>query len=77
MEKSLRPDDPSPTVDAEPIFKTKLPDNPPKFGPQTVCPKCGSPPSDHQLREYDPKFHDGEVYCLKCGAYVRYWDADT
>lgn len=39
------------------------------------CPKCGSPPSDHEVRNYDMKWHDGDVHCTKCETYVRGWDA--
>jgi hypothetical protein len=39
------------------------------------CKKCGSKPRDHEVRNYSMMWHDGDVYCLKCGAYVRMWDA--
>lgn len=39
------------------------------------CPNCGSPPSDHEVRNYDPTWRDGDVYCTKCGVKVRNYDA--
>lgn len=39
------------------------------------CPKCGSPPTDHEVRNYDPMFRDGDVTCTKCDTYVRGYDA--
>ena len=39
------------------------------------CPKCGSPPSEHEVRDYNLDWHDGKVYCKPCGAFVRDWDA--
>ena len=39
------------------------------------CPKCDSLPSEHEVREYDMMWHDGDVYCRKCGSYVRMYDA--
>jgi len=41
----------------------------------TCCKKCGAPPSEHELRDYSMLWHDGDVYCRKCGSYVRMWDA--
>lgn len=42
---------------------------------QTDCPNCGAPPSQHQLRNYSMMWHDGDIYCRNCGAYVRMYDA--
>lgn len=39
------------------------------------CPKCDSGPQDHEVRNYDMMWHDGDVYCVKCGTYVRSYDA--
>ncbi len=39
------------------------------------CKKCGSKPKDHYMTNYDMMWHEGDVYCSKCGAYVRMWDA--
>lgn len=44
-------------------------------GRGTKCPKCGSAGGDHEVRNYNQYCHDGDVYCTKCGAYVRYYDA--
>ncbi len=45
------------------------------LGRDTKCPKCGSPPSEHEVRNHSLMWHDGDVYCTKCGAYVRMYDA--
>lgn len=39
------------------------------------CPDCGAPPSDWEIRNYDPMFRDGDIYCGKCGRYIRMYDA--
>lgn len=39
------------------------------------CPKCNSTPCNHEVRNYDLMWHDGDVHCKKCGAYVRTYDA--
>jgi len=39
------------------------------------CPKCGAPPSEHEVRNHDLAFHDGDVHCGKCGTYARRYDA--
>ncbi|MFB3779679.1 MAG: hypothetical protein ACE141_18820 [Bryobacteraceae bacterium] len=38
-----------------------------------TCPKCGS--TEMELRNYSMLWHDGDVHCAVCGAYVRGWDA--
>ena len=38
------------------------------------CGECGAPPKDQEVRNIDPVARDGDVYCTKCGAYVRMWD---
>jgi hypothetical protein len=43
------------------------------LGRVTVCPKCGS--TEMTVRNYDPMWHDGDVHCVKCGEYVRGYDA--
>lgn len=40
------------------------------------CPKCGAEPKDQEVRNYDPIWRDGEVFCVKCGTKVRDYDAD-
>lgn len=45
------------------------------LGPQVKCPKCNSSPSEHEVRNHSLMWHDGDVYCTKCGAYVRAYDA--
>ena len=39
------------------------------------CKKCGSAPKDHIVKNYSMMWHDGDVYCKKCGEYVRMYDA--
>lgn len=39
------------------------------------CAKCGAPPSEHEVRNHNAEWHDGDVYCTRCGAYVRAYDA--
>ena len=39
------------------------------------CPKCDSPPSLHELRNYNMMWHDGDIYCVKCNTFVRNYDA--
>jgi hypothetical protein len=41
----------------------------------THCPKCNAPPQDHEVRNFDPVWRDGDVFCLKCGTRVRGYDA--
>lgn len=39
------------------------------------CPRCGAPPSEHEVRDYDMVWHDGNVHCTRCGAYVCMYNA--
>ena len=39
------------------------------------CPKCGSKPSEHEVRNYTIITQSGDVHCKPCGAYVRDYDA--
>lgn len=39
------------------------------------CKNCGAPPSEHEVRDYDPTWRDGNVHCTKCDSYVRGYDA--
>ncbi len=39
------------------------------------CPNCGAPPGEHEVQNYSMIWHDGNVYCKKCNAYVRAYDA--
>ncbi len=46
------------------------------WGTHVHCPKCGSPPGrDHEVANYDPMWHDGDVMCTKCQTRVRGYDA--
>lgn len=39
------------------------------------CPKCGSSPRRHEIRNYSMMWHDGDIHCIDCGTYVRGYDA--
>jgi uncharacterized Zn finger protein len=39
------------------------------------CPDCGSGPEEHEVRNFDEIWRDGDVYCNRCGTYVRMYDA--
>lgn len=39
------------------------------------CPKCGAGPEDQEIRNYNMMWHDGDIHCIKCGTYVRDYDA--
>lgn len=47
----------------------------PFLGPHVHCPKCGSAPDRHEVRNYSQMWQDGDVHCLDCGTYVRVYDA--
>ena len=38
------------------------------------CRNCGSDPEHHEVRNYSMRWHDGDVHCKLCGAFVRCWD---
>ena len=40
-----------------------------------LCPNCGSPPSEHAVFNHNIDWHDGDVACTSCGAFVRRYDA--
>ncbi len=44
-------------------------------GTHVHCPKCGSPPKEHEVENYDQTWHDGDVVCQKCQTRVRGYDA--
>lgn len=46
-----------------------------KEQPRNHCPVCDSTSRDHEVRGYNMMWGDGDVYCMKCGAYVRMWDS--
>ncbi len=37
------------------------------------CPSCGG--TNFEVRNHSLIWHDGDVYCKDCGAYVRSYDA--
>jgi len=39
------------------------------------CPKCGSTAIDHELRNFDRMWGDGEVFCIICNTKVRNVDS--
>ena len=39
------------------------------------CPKCGAPPSKHEVKNHSILWGDGDVYCTECGSFVRIYDA--
>jgi Zn finger protein HypA/HybF involved in hydrogenase expression len=39
------------------------------------CPKCGSHPDRHEIRNYSMMWHDGDIHCVDCGTFVRDYDA--
>lgn len=38
------------------------------------CKKCGAPPREQEMRNFDRIARDADIYCLRCGAFVRTWD---
>jgi hypothetical protein len=38
------------------------------------CKACGFP-GPHQMRNYSMMWHEADIHCGSCGAFVRYWDA--
>lgn len=46
-----------------------------RIGPHVHCPECGSAPSRHIMKNYSLMWHEGDVYCKDCHAYVRGYDA--
>jgi hypothetical protein len=53
--------------------KTKNPKHIEKYC--RYCPKCGSDPSHHEMRNYSMIWHEGDIFCLKCDSFVRSFDA--
>lgn len=46
-----------------------------KEQPWKNCPVCDSEPADHEVMNHSLTCGDGDVYCTRCGAYVRMWDS--
>ena len=44
------------------------------INPHTPCPKCHQT-DQLEVRQYDLIWRDGEVWCKRCGCYVRTYDA--
>lgn len=38
-----------------------------------ACAQCGS--TETAMRDYDPRWHEGDIYCAKCGVFMRHFDA--
>ncbi len=34
------------------------------------CPNCNAPPSKHELRNHSLMWHDGDIHCTICEAFV-------
>jgi hypothetical protein len=43
--------------------------------PGKKCPKCGSCPKHHEVRNYSMMWHEGDIHCNICESYVRLFDA--
>lgn len=39
------------------------------------CPNCGASPEFQEVRNYSMMWHDGDIHCTRCDAYVRGYDA--
>lgn len=48
-----------------------------KQGIPDVCPndKCKANPLEVKVINYDMMWHDGDIVCVKCGQYIRMFDA--
>lgn len=42
---------------------------------QKHCPKCGSCPKYHEVKDFDRMWGEGYVYCMICDAFVRHFDS--
>lgn len=44
--------------------------------PRDKCPdeKCGAV-GEVEMRNYEPAWHEGDICCSRCGAYIRRFDA--
>lgn len=44
--------------------------------PDAQCPnpKCGAV-GEVEMRNYEVAWHEGDVHCARCGAYIRRFDA--
>ncbi len=40
----------------------------------TACPQCGNT-EGHYMKNYEMIWHEGDIHCGKCDAYVRRFDA--
>lgn len=48
-------------------------DLPRQAGAREGCKECGS--TETEMRDYDPRWHEGEIHCAMCGVLVRHFDA--
>lgn len=39
------------------------------------CPNCGACPKFQEVRNHSLMWHDGDIHCTKCEAFVRDFDA--
>lgn len=44
--------------------------------PRSVCPnpECGAV-GEVEMRNYEMMWHEGDIHCKKCGAFIRRFDA--
>lgn len=42
-------------------------------GDRNRCPRCGC--KELELRNYDMMRHDGDLHCIRCGVFIRTYDA--
>jgi hypothetical protein len=42
---------------------------------QQHCPNCGACPEHQEVRNHSLMWHDGDIHCTQCEAFVRSFDA--
>lgn len=42
--------------------------------PSAQCPKCGAV-GQVEMRNYEIMWHEGDIHCAVCGAFIRHFDA--
>ena len=43
------------------------------MGSSGACLRCGS--TEREMRNYSMIWHDGDIYCVGCGEFIRHFDA--
>ena len=41
---------------------------------QYLCKKCGAPPSEQTMQNFNQVLREGDIHCGRCGIYIRTWD---